>query len=96
MDMDAEMIGHGWKWAQTSEDYYVSYEVTEKLDKIYPVEGELTEEQATRYDELAELAEGEALDENGEAELATLQAILDGGFTDDQKSPSWDFRLCQW
>lgn len=86
MDMDAEMLGHGWKWAQTSEDYYISYEVTEKMDKIYPVEGELTEEQATRYDELAELAEGEALDENGEAELATLQAIFDGGFTDDQKA----------
>ena len=83
--MDAELLGHGWKWVETSDDQYIPYEVTSKLDRIYRVEGELTEEQATRYDELAELAEGDVLDEAGQAELDALQAICDGDFTDTQR-----------
>ncbi len=83
--MDADMLGHGWKWIETSDDQYIPYEVTSKLDRIYRVEGDLTEEQATRYDELAELAEGDVLDEAGQAELDALEAICAGDFTDTQR-----------
>ncbi len=84
--MDAELIGQGWKWVETTEDQYVPYEVTSKLDRLYRAEGELTEEQAARYDELAELAEAEVLDEAGQAELAALETIAQGVFTEDQKA----------
>lgn len=84
--MDAELIGQGWKWVETTEDQYIPYEVTSKLDRLYRVEGELTEEQAARYDELAELAEAEVLDEAGQAELAALETITQGDFTEDQKA----------
>lgn len=83
--MDAELLGHGWKWVETTGDQYIPYEVTSKLDRIYRVEGDLTEDQATRYDELAELAEGDALDEAGQAELDALEAINAGDFTDTQR-----------
>ncbi|MRX50198.1 hypothetical protein GI374_07000 [Paracoccus sp. S-4012] len=59
---------------------------TARFGRVYPVDGELTEEQVERYDELAELAEAEVLDADGQAELDALQAILDGGFTAEQKA----------
>ena len=40
--MDAELIGQGWKWVETTEDQYIPYEVTSKLDRLYRVEGETT------------------------------------------------------
>lgn len=76
----------GWKWAETISEAWISYDTTARYGRVYPVEGELTEEQAERFDELAELAEAEVLDEDGQAELDALQAILDGGFTDEQKA----------
>ncbi len=84
--MDAELLGHGWKWAETTEDHYIPFEVTDKLDKIYRVEGDLTEDEAERYDELSELDEAGALDEAGQAELDALNAILRGDFTEDQRA----------
>ena len=83
--MDAEAIGHGWKWVETSPDSWIDYDVTSKLDRIYRVEGDLTEEQAERYDELSELAEAEALDEEGQAELDSLETFARGAFTDVQR-----------
>ena len=84
--MDAEAIGAGWKWLETSAEPWIGYETTSKLDRIYRVEGDLTEEQAARYDELTELSEGEALDEAGQAELEALDAIARGDFTDEQRA----------
>ena len=83
--MDAEAIGHGWKWVETSPESWISYDVTSKLDRIYRVEGDLTEEQAERYDELSELAEAEALGEEGQAELDALDTLARGDFTDAQR-----------
>lgn len=83
--MDAEAIGHGWKWVETSPESWIGYDVTSKLDRIYRIEGELSEEQAERYDELSELAEAEALDAEGQAELDALDAIAQGDFTDAQR-----------
>ncbi len=84
------IIADGWKWAEPIRDSYVGYYEIEqrKLDRIYAQEGELSEAEAERYDELAELANGDVLDAEGEAELAALQAILDGGFTDEQRAMS--------
>ncbi len=84
-DAAAEAEAGGWAWAETLDAAWIDYETTARFGRIYPVEGELTEEQAGRYDELAELAEAEVLDEDGQAELDALQAILDGGFTVEQK-----------
>lgn len=78
----------GWKWVDTFEGSF-TYQYNEPLnayEKIYPIKGTLTEEQAERYDELEELANSEVLDEAGTVELEALQAILDGGFTEDQKN----------
>ena len=83
--MDAESIGHGWKWVETSPESWIGYDVTSKLDRIYRIEGELSEDQAERYDELSELAEAEALDAEGQAELDALDAIAQGDFTDAQR-----------
>lgn len=83
--MDAEAIGHGWTWVETSPESWISYDVTSKLDRIYRIEGELSEEQVERFDELSELAEAEALDADGQAELDALDAIAQGDFTDAQR-----------
>ena len=86
LNAEAGTLAAGWKWAEVMADEYVSYSVTEKLARLYPVEGVLTEEQAERYDELAELANADALDEAGQAELDTLEAIIKGDFTDAQRA----------
>jgi ParB-like partition proteins len=86
LNAEAEKLVAGWKWAEVTADEYVSYSVTEKLARLYPVEGVLTEEQAERYDELAELANADALDEAGQAELEALDAIIKGDFTDAQRA----------
>jgi len=86
LNAEAEKLAAGWKWAEVMADDYVSYSVTEKLARLYPVEGDLTEEQAERYDELAELANADALDEAGQAELEALDAIIKGDFTDAQRA----------
>ena len=86
LNAEAGKLAAGWKWAEVMADEYVSYSVTEKLARLYPVEGDLTEEQAERYDELAELANADALDEAGQAELEALDAIIKGDFTDAQRA----------
>lgn len=86
LNAEAEKLAAGWKWAEVMADDYVSYSVTEKLARLYPVEGVLTEEQAERYDELAELASADVLDEAGQAELEALDAIIKGDFTDAQRA----------
>ena len=86
LSAEAGKLAAGWKWAEVMADEYVSYSVTEKLARLYPVEGVLTEEQAERYDELAELANADALDEAGQAELEALDAIIKGDFTDAQRA----------
>ena len=86
LNAEAERLAAGWKWAEVTADEYVSYSVTEKLARLYPVEGVLTEEQAERYDELAELANADALDEAGQAELDALDLITKGDFTDAQRA----------
>jgi ParB family chromosome partitioning protein len=57
-----------------------------KLARLYPIEGDLTEAEAEEYDELVDLANGGVLDEAGEARLAELQAIVDGDYSEDQKT----------
>ena len=86
LNAEAGKLAAGWKWAEVMADEYVSYSVTEKLARLYPVEGDLTEEQAERYDELAELANADALDEAGQAELEALDLIIKGDFTDAQRA----------
>ena len=86
LNAEAGKLAAGWKWAEVMADEYVSYSVTEKLARLYPVEGVLTEEQAERYDELAELANADALDEAGQAELDALDLITKGDFTDAQRA----------
>ena len=86
LNAEAAKLTALWKWAEVMADEYVSYSVTEKLARLYPVEGDLTEEQAERYDELAELANADALDEAGQAELEALDAIIKGDFTDAQRA----------
>ncbi|MCZ0963082.1 ParB/RepB/Spo0J family partition protein [Paracoccus benzoatiresistens] len=87
LNAEAETLATaGWKWIEVEADEYVSYAVTGKLARLYPVEGVLTEEQAERYDELAELANANALDEAGQAELDALNAIIKGDFTDAQRA----------
>lgn len=82
---EAEAYAQGWKWFEVLENSYASYQLTEKMQRVYKVEGDLTDEEAERYDELAQLAEVEALDEAGEAEFHGLQAKLDGDYTDAQR-----------
>lgn len=86
LNAEAGTLAAGWKWAEVMADEYVSYSVTEKLARLYPVEGVLTEEQAERYDELAELANADALDEDAQAELDALDLITRGDFTDAQRA----------
>ena len=86
LNAEAGKLAAGWKWAEVMADEYVSYSVTEKLARLYPVEGDLTEEQAERYDELAELANADALDGSGQAELDALDLITKGDFTDAQRA----------
>ncbi|MEM8801007.1 MAG: ParB/RepB/Spo0J family partition protein [Pseudomonadota bacterium] len=83
----------GWKWIELhpSPHFYEWNQEYNKFGTVYPVEGELSEDQAERYDELAELAEGEVIDAAGEAELEVLQTILDGDFTDDQRTHAGRF-----
>ena len=85
LEDDAAAACDGWHWFEIMEGSYVPYGASEKMKRLYRVEGVLGEEQSERYDELAELANGEALDEAGKAELAALQAILDGDYTEDQR-----------
>lgn len=77
----------GWLWCEAQGGSYLPYELTEgrRLARVYPNEGDLTEAEAERYDELAGLANAGELDEAGQAELDALQAILDGGYTAEQK-----------
>ncbi|PHS19330.1 MAG: hypothetical protein COA78_00315 [Blastopirellula sp.] len=78
----------GWAWVETHDESYLGWNVMEdrKFSRVYAVEGVLSDGRSERYDELAELAEGDELDDTGQAELAVLQAILDGDFTDEQKT----------
>ncbi|WP_288960241.1 ParB/RepB/Spo0J family partition protein [uncultured Sulfitobacter sp.] len=78
----------GWKWVDAYAERHVNtWEAPfTSYSEIRRIPGDLSEEQAERYDELAELAESDVLDEAGEAELSELQTILDGQFSEDQKS----------
>lgn len=78
----------GWAWAEAHHGAWLNYYELDqmKLGRLYPVEGELSEAQTEEYDELADLANGGVLDEDGEARLSELQAILDGTYSEDQKT----------
>ena len=78
----------GWKWVEAIHDSWLCHYNMglDKFGRVYAEEGELSEEEAERYDELAELANGDVLDAAGEAELAALQTIIDGQYTDEQRS----------
>ena len=78
----------GWKWVEAIHDSWLCHYNMglDKFGRVYPQEGQLSEAEAERYDELAELAEAEVLDGAGEADLAALQAIIDGQYTDEQRS----------
>ena len=78
----------GWKWVEAiHEPWLCHYNMgLDKFGRVYAEEGQLSEDEAERYDELAELANGDVLDAAGEAELAALQAIIDGQYTDEQRS----------
>jgi len=91
----ATKIGEVWKWVEVSTDSYIPYGTTEKMDRVYRVEGDLTEAQSERYDELAELANAEVLDEAGQAELAELMATLEGDYTAAQRAVAGVFLYVQ-
>ncbi|RLQ84985.1 ParB/RepB/Spo0J family partition protein [Notoacmeibacter ruber] len=78
----------GWKWAETIEESYIGYHTIEdaKMARLYPEAGDLSEARSERYDELAELANGDVLDDDGLDELNALQAIIDGDYSDEQKT----------
>ena len=78
----------GWKWVDVIQERYLcSYSMgLEKYGRIYAESGDLSEEECERYDALAELANSDVLDEAGEAELAALQAIINGTYSDDQRT----------
>jgi ParB family transcriptional regulator, chromosome partitioning protein len=78
----------GWAWAEARNEAWLNYYDLDqmKLERVYPIEGELTETQAEEYDQLADLANGGALDEECATRLAELQAILDGNYSEVQKS----------
>lgn len=84
----AEDYAQGYKWFEVLDDTYVDYRQTEKLQRVYKVEGELTEEECARYDELGELYEAGALDEEGEAEVEALQKKMEGDYSDEQRQIS--------
>ena len=76
----------GWAWVETHDQSYLGYHFTEerRFSRVYAVEGVLSDSQTERFEDLLELSEDGALTEEGQAELDILQAILDGGFTDEQ------------
>ena len=78
----------GWAWAEAHHEAWLNYYELDqmKLARLYPVEGELSEAETEEYDELADLANGGVLDADGEARLSELQAILDGTYSENQKS----------
>ena len=78
----------GWKWVEAIQDRYLCHYSMglEKFGRVYAEEGQLSEEEAERYDALGELANGDVLDAAGEAELTALQAIIDGEYSDEQRS----------
>ncbi|MEJ6396090.1 ParB N-terminal domain-containing protein [Gymnodinialimonas sp. 2305UL16-5] len=78
----------GWKWVEAIQDRWLCHYSMglDKFGRVYAAEGQLSEEEAERYSELANLADGDVLDTKGEAELAALQAILDGEYSDAQRS----------
>ena len=78
----------GWKWVEAVQDSWLCHYTMglDKFGRVYAEEGQLSEDEAERYDELAELANGDVLDAAGEAELAALQTIIDGQYTDEQRS----------
>lgn len=88
----------GWKWVEPVEDSSLCTTTMglDKFGRVYPEGGDLSEEESERYDELAELANGDVLDKAGEAELASLQAIIDGDYTDDQRTNCGSLGLCGW
>ena len=78
----------GWNWVEAIQDRWLCHYSMglDKFGRVYAEEGQLSEDEAERYDELAELANGDVLDAAGEAELAALQTIIDGQYTDEQRS----------
>ena len=89
LNTEAEVIQQrGWHWVETTSASYLSwYDMDQaKLERLYPVEGELSEAETEEYDNLADPANEDVLDEAGEARLDDLQTILNGDYTEDQKS----------
>ena len=85
---EALMQEAGWAWVLTHDEPYLGWHFMDehKFERVYPSEGVLSDDQTERHDALADLAEGDVLDEAGQAELDALQVVLDGDFTDAQKS----------
>ncbi|MDH2329215.1 ParB/RepB/Spo0J family partition protein [Cereibacter sp. SYSU M97828] len=67
----------GWKWVEVYDDSYVSYNMTEKMMRLYMEQGHLTEAEAEEYDTLAEAAEAEAMDEAQTARFEELTEKLE-------------------
>ena len=81
----------GWAWVMTTEDsnpFWYELQRDHGFARTYRIEGVLSEEQSERYDELADLANGDVLGEEGQQELDALQEIIEGEYSDAQKSLS--------
>ena len=82
------LLAEGWKWVRpVMESRLCHWELDlGKYGSVYAECGDMSDEEGERYDALAELAHNEVLDEAGQAELEALQAIIDGTYTDEQRS----------
>ncbi len=78
-------VQQGWKWAEVVEGNHVGYWDIEQggYERFYPVEGVLSEQQTQRFDVLEDQDD---LDADEKAELALLHAIVDGEYTEAQKT----------
>lgn len=91
LQIDAEELrkARGWNWMEvTTSSHFNRWDVQETLGyRLMDKEGgELDEIQTDRYEELSELANEECIDEAGQLDLEALQSILDGEFTEAQKT----------
>ncbi|MEM7239446.1 MAG: ParB N-terminal domain-containing protein, partial [Pseudomonadota bacterium] len=81
-------VSDGWAWVETHSEAYLGWNFIEdqKFARVYPVEGVLSDDQMERYEDLCEMADNDVLNADGEDELACPHVILEGAFTDAQKS----------
>ena len=81
-------VSDGWAWVETHSEAYLGWNFIEdnKFARVYPIEGVLSADQMERYETLCEMAEEDALNADGKKELASLHVILEGAFSEDQKT----------